>query len=98
MHSTELFLRKEADTARQHNRRKVNMRGARKEIDIYISQGMEHNKAVNFVLGDDQISIMDKREIRQFFRYGCHAVCHLTGTLPLFHFENKNISFFLDAL
>jgi len=97
MHSTELFLRKQADTARQEDRRKSNMAGARREIDIYISQGMERDTAVNFVLGDSVIGIVDKREIRQFFRYGCHIVCHITGTLPLFDYE-KNISFSLDAV
>jgi hypothetical protein len=84
MHPTELFLRKEADTAREE-RRKESMSEARREINIYLAQGMERNVAVNFVLDNNKIPILYKKEVRQFFRYGCHAICSMAGV----HYDIK---------
>ena len=93
MHPTELHMRQVADTARTHNRRKENMSEARQEIDIYISQGMNRNVAVNFVLNGNQYPIMIKKEVRQIFRYGCHTICCMTGT-PFVSEHRKKDFFF----
>ncbi len=76
MHPTELFMRQQADTAREE-RRKESMSEARREINIYLAQGMDRNIAVNFVLDGNKIPILLKKEVRQFFRYGCHTICSM---------------------
>jgi hypothetical protein len=96
MHSTELFLRKEADTAREE-RRKENMSEARREINIYLAQGMDRNIAVNFVLDNNKIPILLKKEVRQFFRYGCHTICSSAAVLSDIKRENT-LDLMLEAI
>lgn len=84
MHPTELFMRQQADTAREEHR-KESMREARKEINIYLAQGMDRNIAVNFVLDNNKIPILLKKEVRKPFRYGCHTICCMTGV----HYDIK---------
>ncbi len=96
MHSTELFMRQQADTAREcikEERRKEAMREARQEIDIYMSQGMARHIAVNSVLDEHKIPIMIKKSVRQYFRYGCHTICCMTGT-PFVSEHRKKDFFF----
>lgn len=85
MNPAELCMRQQADTAREQIRtekRKDNMRESRREINIYLEQGMDRNIAVNFVLDENKISIMDKKEVRKFFKYGCYTICSMAGLLP----------------
>ncbi len=89
MHSTELFMRQQADTARQE-RRKENMGEARREINIYLEQGMERTVAVNFVLDNNKIPILLKKEVRQFFRYGCHTICSMAEALSDINSQNSS--------
>jgi hypothetical protein len=103
MHSTELFLRQEADTAREairedrrardrntEDRRKESMKEARREINIYLSQGMDRNIAINFVLdSDNKIPILYKREVRKEFRYGCHTICSIIEELSGIKCQNS---------
>jgi hypothetical protein len=96
MHSTELFLRQQADTAREE-RRKENMSEARREINIYLEQGMDRNIAVNFVLDDNKIPILLKKEVRQFFRYGCYTICCMAGVHYDINRENSS-NLILEAI
>ena len=91
MNLTELFLRQQADTAREKQkieRRQDNMKEARHEINIYISQGMDREIAVNFVLNDSGIAIVDKKEIRKSLRYGCYTIYSTLGSLSDINSEN----------
>lgn len=100
MHPTELFLRKEADTAREcqkAERRKESMKEARREINIYLMQGMDRNIAVNFVLDDNKIPILLKKEVRKFFRYGCHTICSMEQVLSDIKRENSS-NLILEAI
>lgn len=103
MHSTELFMRQQADTAREEiqaerrktkrnteDRRSENMSEARREINIYLAQGMDRNIAVNFVLDDKKISIVDRKEVRKFFKYGCHTICSMVQELHDINHENSS--------
>lgn len=92
MHQTELFMRQQADTAREQikiERRKDNMKEARREINIYLSQGMDRNVAVNFVLDDSKIPILLKKEVRKFFQYGCHTICSMAEGLSDINHQNS---------
>ncbi len=89
MYNTELKMRQEADTAREQiriERRKE----ARREINIYLERGMERTIAVNSVLGTGKISIIDRKEVRKFFNYGCHTICSMNQTL--LDIKNQNSS------
>ncbi len=93
MHKTELLLRQEADTAREQiqiEHRKESMKEARREINIYLEQGMERTIAVNFVLDTGKISIIDRKEVRQFFNYGCHTICSMNQTLSDINNQNSS--------
>lgn len=92
MKSIELFLRQQADTAREQQkieRRQDNMKEARREISIYMSQGMNREIAVNFILNDVKIAIVDKKEIRKSLRYGCHTIYSINDSLSGINRENN---------
>ncbi len=92
MNSIELLLRQEADIAREQQKiecRQDNMKKARREIDIYISQGMNREIAVNFILNDVEILIGDKKEIRKSLRYGCHTIYSINEFLSGINRENN---------
>ena len=91
MHHIELFLRQQADIAREEQkieRRTNNMKEARREINIYIAQGMDRGIAVNFVLNDSGIAIVDKKEIRKSLRYGCYTIYSMLDAHPGINSEN----------
>ncbi len=91
MHHIELFLRQPADIAREQQkieRRTDIMKEARREINIYISQGMSREIAVNFVLDDSGIAIVDKKEIRKSLRYGCYTIYSMLDARPGINSEN----------
>jgi hypothetical protein len=93
MKKIELVLRKEADTAREQQkieRRQDNMKEARREINIYISQGMNREIAVNFILNDVEIAIVDKKEIRKSLRYGCYTIHSINEFLSGINSENNS--------
>ena len=93
MHPTELHMRQQADTAREaikSERRKESMKDARREINIYLAQGMDRNVAINFVLDtDNKISIVDKKEVRKYFRYGCHTIYSMAEELSVLNSQNN---------
>lgn len=100
MNSMELYIRQQADTAREEiraERRKDNMSEARREINIYLAGGMDRNIAVNFVLGEIKIDIADKKEVRKFFKYGCHTICSMNETLHDINWENSS-NLLLEAI
>jgi hypothetical protein len=93
MRPIELFLRQQADTAREQQkieRRQDNIKEARREISIYISQGMDREIAVNFVLNDIEISIVDKKEIRKSLRYGCNTIYSMIESISGINMQNNS--------
>ncbi len=103
MHPTELHMRQQADTAREQikldrrskdrdtqDRRQENMKEARREINIYLAQGMDRNIAINFVLdNDNKIPILIKKQVRQEFRYGCHTIYSIAEALSDINSQNS---------
>ncbi len=93
MHCMELLMRQNADTAREQaklERRKDNMKHARKEISVYLSQGMDRNIAINFVLDTEKYSILVRKEVRREFEYGCHTIYSMNHALSGINGQNSS--------
>lgn len=92
MKNIELVLRKEADTAREQiklERRKEANKDARHQINILISIGLDRTEAVNFALDNRNIPIIEKKEIRKIFNYGCHTICGMAEELSGINRQNS---------
>ncbi len=92
MRKIELMLRKEADTAREQirsERRKQANAEARHAIDKMIVCGVDRIIAVNFALHERVIDIVDRKDIRRSFEYGCHTICSMLETLYVIPHENS---------
>jgi hypothetical protein len=86
-------MRQQADTAREQQkieRRQDNMKEARTQINIYLSQGMDRNYAVNAVLDSgNKMSITDKKKTRKAFQYGCHTIYSMAEGLSDINSQNS---------
>jgi hypothetical protein len=77
-------------TTEREDRRREDMRAAREEINLHLSQGMDRNIAVNFVLSGNKIAIADKKEVRKSFKYGCYTISSIAQDLHDINRENSS--------
>ncbi len=92
MHPMELFMRQNADTAREalrEERRKTENKSVRHQINVLILMGLDKNEAVNFTLDNRIIPIIEKKQIRKAFHYGCHTICSMVEELSDINSQNS---------
>ncbi len=93
MRYMELLMRQNADTAREalrEERRKAENKSIRNQINVLILIGLDRNEAVNFALDKKIIPIIEKKEIRKAFHYGCHAICSMAEELSDIKHRNSS--------